>query len=204
VDDTPAPRTVYGETKLAGEEILRKIAASTPGMMLDILRPPMIVGPSAPGNLQILAAALRRGLPLPLASIRNRRMFLSIESLVAFLLTRLKSFEPGAHTFTLADADALSTPQVVNLLAESIGVRPRLVPFPPALLGLMLRLIRRPDKADALTKSLEVDIRAARTAGWAPTADIADALRQSFASSGSARRAPSGCGAALEEAGNAR
>lgn len=186
--DTPAPRTVYGQTKLAGEEILRKVAASTPGMMVDILRPPMIVGPEAPGNLQILAEALRRRLPLPLAAIRNRRMFLSIDSLISFLLVRLMSFEPGAHMFTLADPEALSTPQVVRLLGESIGVAPRLFPFPPKMLALMLRLIRRPDKADALTQSLEIDVGAAKATGWKPTADIRAALRQSFASSAASRQ----------------
>lgn len=202
--DKPLPKTVYGRSKLAAEEKLRNVAALAPGMMLDILRPTMIVGPEAPGNLQILAAALRRGLPLPLASIRNQRMFLSIESLIGFLLTRLTSFEPGTHTFTLADADGLSTPQVVSLLAEGIGVRPRLMPFPPALLGLMLRLLRRPDKADALTKSLEIDIGAARATGWAPTADIAQALRQSFASAKPGGRIVPSHRVAFEKVENAR
>lgn len=177
-DDRPEPRTVYGHTKLAAEEALKKIAASSPDMMLDIVRPPMIVGPSAPGNLQILAAALRAGLPMPLASIKNRRMFLSIDSLVGFLAARLKHFEPGTNTFTLADPGSLSTPEIVRVLAEAIGVRPRLFPFPPALLGLLLRLAQRPDKADALTKSLEVDATSARRAGWNSATNAADGLRQ--------------------------
>jgi UDP-glucose 4-epimerase len=67
----PAPRGPYAESKARAEAGLAEIAART-GMAVTVIRPPVLHGRGAKGNVGRLAAALRRGVPLPLASIRNR------------------------------------------------------------------------------------------------------------------------------------
>jgi nucleoside-diphosphate-sugar epimerase len=70
-DDAPAPEDAYGRAKLAAELGLAQIQADT-GLNIVTLRPPLIYGPRAKGNFALLVRVVRRGLPLPFASLTNR------------------------------------------------------------------------------------------------------------------------------------
>jgi len=67
-----APEDDYGRTKLLAEQKLLK-AAKQAKFRLSIVRPPLIYGIGAPGNLARLIRLVQQGIPLPLASINNRR-----------------------------------------------------------------------------------------------------------------------------------
>jgi nucleoside-diphosphate-sugar epimerase len=79
-DATPCPCTPYGQSKLAAEQYLQA-APLDAARRLYILRPCMIHGPGNKGNLNLLYAFARRGLPYPLAAFDNRRSFTGIENL---------------------------------------------------------------------------------------------------------------------------
>lgn len=149
-EDSPfAPRDVYGVSKVRAEEALRAI----PGLRHAVLRPPLVYGPGVKANFLALMKAIARGIPLPLASIENRRSLVYLGNLVDAILSCLQR----DGTFLVSDGAALSTPQLCRALGRALERPARLFAFPPALL---------PGK---LAGSLEVDDSAIRGAlGWRP------------------------------------
>jgi hypothetical protein len=69
----------------------------------------------------------------------------------------------------VADGRPLSTRAIVERLAALEGLRPRLLPVPPRLLGTGLRLLGKSGLASQLLADLEVDIAAThQRLGWMP------------------------------------
>ena len=176
-----APKSLYGTTKLRAELALAEIQDRSPGLAVDVLRCPVVIGRDAPGNMALLAWALKKGLPLPFASIANQRAFLAINDLADFIALRINASTASYNRFTLGSADMVSTPQLVRLLANALRVRPMLLPAPSALVKAALVLAGRSDKAYALTENLKIDTNAAEAAGWRARISIAEAVEKAFA-----------------------
>src|SRR5690606_33743791 len=79
--DEPRPEDAYGISKREAEDVLRTIGSET-GMEIVILRPPLVYGPGVKGNFLRLLNAVAKGVPLPLASIDNRRSLVYVGNLV--------------------------------------------------------------------------------------------------------------------------
>jgi len=169
------PADAYGESKARAEDALRSIA----GLKLAVLRPPLVYGPRVKANFLALMRAVARGWPLPLASVRNARTFVALDNLVDLLA--LCSTHPAAANQLLlaADAEDLSTPELVRCIAAGLGVPARLLPAPPGLLRLGARMLGRERLADSLLASLQVDAsRARRLLGWQPPVRAAEGVRR--------------------------
>jgi UDP-glucose 4-epimerase len=165
--DDPRPRGVYGWSKAAAEAGLNA-AAGQSGMQVSIIRPPLIYGAGAVGNFQVLVRAVRLGVPLPFASIRNRRAFLSVQNLSSFIAHRLTAVGGNLDVFLVADDEQVSTPEFVRQIAEAAGKPVRLVPSPEPLLRFLLKLSGRAEAGDSLIGSMEIDTSKARASGWRP------------------------------------
>ncbi len=70
--DALQPEDSYGRSKLEAERALTGIAARS-GMELVLIRPPLVYGPGVRANFLRLLGWVDSGLPLPFASVRNRR-----------------------------------------------------------------------------------------------------------------------------------
>jgi len=160
-DSPTRPEGPYGETKLAAERIL---AATLKDTALCVLRPPPVYGPGMRGNLQVLLAAVARGVPLPFAAIDNRRSLVHRDT-VSLAIRRCLGlpFQPGARCFTLADFE-VSTPGLVRLLAAGLGRSARMLPVAPAILRLAGRVCRREAQIARLLDSLIIEGHVARDA----------------------------------------
>ena len=90
-DDDFHPRGIYGLSKAEAELGLAQMSANMP-MTVTVLRPPMVYGPGAAGNFKLLVRAIQLGIPLPFASLRNRRAFVSAQNLASFITNRLTYF----------------------------------------------------------------------------------------------------------------
>jgi UDP-glucose 4-epimerase len=174
------PKSVYAETKVAAEQGLEQIASRS-RMACTVIRPPLVYGRGAPGNFDILARAVRKGVPLPLASVQNRRAFLSVHNLVDFIQLRLQQRNTGIEAYILADAEQVSTKQFIRGLGDALGYPPRFFPFPPKLLAAALRVAGREAVSDGLLSSLEVDTQRARSTGWNPPIDLREGLKRAVA-----------------------
>jgi nucleoside-diphosphate-sugar epimerase len=168
VDHTtpPNPERPYAISKWDAEQRLTELAEQS-GLELVIVRPPLVYGAGAPGNIARLQGLIARGLPLPLASIRNQRTLIGVENLADFLLTCAAHPTAPGHTFVIGDQEIVSTPDILHGLARQMGRRALLVPFPVSLLHSAARLFGKQGVVAQLTDSLTVDSSFARAAlGW--------------------------------------
>ena len=140
--DVPTPEGAYGMSKAAAEDGLKDLARAG-NMRITVIRSPLVYGSGAKGNFSTLLRAVRRGIPLPFASIDNRRAFLSVDNLASFIAMRLAAQDENFEVFLLADAEQVSTPEFVRRLAKAAGVKPRLFPMPTALLKGLLTITGR-------------------------------------------------------------
>lgn len=163
-----APNTPYAVSKREAEIGLFSLSQRS-SMTVSVVRPPLVYGANAPGNLRRLAGLIRRGLPLPFASIDNRRTLVSVNNLADLLVhCALKPAAVG-EVFLAGDEVDVSTAEIVNHIGRSIGRPARLLPFPPQLLDAMLRMVGKGAMAQQLIGSLQVDIsKAQNLLGWKP------------------------------------
>jgi len=181
-DDAPDPKTPYGKSKLAAELFLRERVADEAGVEREpglpvprsvceggkarligsrkrvvVLRPCMIHGPGNKGNLNELYAIVSRGIPWPLGAFENHRTFVSIDNLI-FVLRQFIEREIAPGTYQVADDEAVSTNDIVRLMAESVGKRPRIWKVPPGCVEAMARagdVLRLPLNSERLKKLTE-------------------------------------------------
>lgn len=184
-DDPPQPADAYARSKLEAERALFA-AARDSSMVPVVLRLPLVYGRHAKGNFPRLVRAISRRRTLPLASIANRRSLLYVGNLVDAIVAVLDvpQAPPGVHF--VADAEAVSTPDLVRAIAAALRVPPRLVAMPVPLLRIAGFLTGRRSAIERLAGSLEVDTTSFREAtGWMPRfsldAALADAARRRFA-----------------------
>jgi nucleoside-diphosphate-sugar epimerase len=154
-EDVPcSPATPYGVTKLEAEQ--RIMRAMREGCLAcTILRAPAVYGPEQKGHLSRLMELIRRGIPLPIGSIRNRQSLLFIDNLSSAVRALLEQPLPSRGLFHIADpGPPLSTPELVRKLARLMNRPARIVPFPVSLMRLGGRLLGRDDDVERLTRSL--------------------------------------------------
>lgn len=176
--DAPAPVDAYGISKLEAEQALQQVALAT-GMEFVIVRPPLVYGPGVRANFAALVRLVRRGVPLPLAAIDNRRSLVALDNLVDLLAHCLEAPQARGRVLLISDGQDLSTPELIRGIAAAAGVPARLFPCPPEILRLLGSLTGRSAAVERLCGSLQVDISETRDLlGWQPPVDVAEALRR--------------------------
>ena len=177
----PAPVDAYAISKYEAEAGLQALAART-GMEVCILRPPLVYGPGVQANFLRLVQWVDRGVPLPLAAVRNRRSLLALENLVDAIVRCLEHPRAAGQSFLVADNEALSTPDLIRRIAAAMNRPVRLFSVPPAWLRLAARLAGRSDEIARLLGNFHVEGRRIRTLiDWTPPRTADDALAQTVA-----------------------
>jgi len=192
VDDrTPCmPTDAYGCSKFDAEQaLIAEFTASATDWC--ILRPPLVYGPGNPGNMRRLLRIMATGLPLPLASIHNRRSLMFVDNLVDAILSVLQHAGVVRSTYVLSDGSDFSTPELVRALAAAAGSRARLLAVPVSALSMLGRaadalhaLLGKSlgidsTAIDRLVGSLPVDgTRFRRSFGWHPPVGPDQAFQQ--------------------------
>lgn len=123
-ETVPNPQTDYGKSKLMAEAYIQNQPLPD-GKSYYILRPCMIHGLGNKGNLNLLYKFVQKGVPYPLAAFENKRSFLSVENLCLVIANLLEKDIPSG-VYQVADDEALSTNEVVGVLAASLGKEARL------------------------------------------------------------------------------
>ena len=182
--DTPNPQEPYAISKYEAEQGLLVLAKKT-GMQVVIIRPPLVYGPNAPGNFGTLVNWLRRGVPLPLGAINNKRSFVALDNLVSFIALcadRTRSPKAANQVFLISDGEDVSTTQLLRKVADALGKKRWLLPVPVGLMSFAARLIGKGDVANRLFGSLQVDSSKARDLlGWQPVITMDEQLNKTVA-----------------------
>ncbi len=164
----PAPHNHYALSKWEAEQGLWRIARET-GMEVVILRPPLVYGPGVKGNFLRLMQFIDSGLPLPLGRCHNRRSLIGLTNLVDLLAQCLTNPTAAGQTFLVSDGRDLSTPELLQCVAQGFGKQARLFPVPTGWLRFVADLAGRTSDYLSLCGSLQVDIsKVRRVLGWEP------------------------------------
>lgn len=111
----PAPTTLYGKSKLAGEQALEALRG--PDFSVAILRLPMVYGRECPGNFRRLQHFVVSSPVFP--DVPNQRSMISIANLCAFLRLILDGRCDGV--FFPQNREYVSTTRLAELLAQGWG-----------------------------------------------------------------------------------
>jgi nucleoside-diphosphate-sugar epimerase len=172
-DDAPNPQDAYARSKLAAENGLRSFANLDP----VIIRPPLIHGPGAKGNLARLCALARKGVPVPFGCMHNRRDLLGVENLASLIERCLWNSSAVGKVLLASDGYPLSTQELYRSISEAVGRKARVFPVPVPILGATARAFGFGAEIDRLTQSLEVDQSHTReTLDWSPAVSAASGI----------------------------
>lgn len=155
-NDIPNPGTPYGKSKLEAEKYIQ-MQTLNQGKQVYILRPAMIHGPGNKGNLNLLFNLILKGIPYPLGAFENQRSFVSIDNLTHITRQLLDKDIPSG-VFNVADDDTVSTNEIVSLIGEAIGTKPRIWNLPVGLVNILSKtgdFLKLPLNSDKLQKLTE-------------------------------------------------
>ncbi|TCL75717.1 SDR family oxidoreductase [Rhizobium sp. BK251] len=175
--EMPKPQDAYGLSKWEAEEALFQLGRAT-RMEIVIIRPPLVYGPGVKANFASLMKWTRRGVPLPLAAVENKRSLVYVGNLADFILRCAEHPAAANRVFLVSDFADLSTAELITRLAKAMNRKPNLITVPPSLLKTAARIVGKGDMAQRLLGSLQVDPSDDRELlGWTPPYPIDEALR---------------------------
>lgn len=144
------PITPYGKSKLEAEKQLLEL--NDENFLVSIIRPPMVYGKNAPGNIYSLIKLVEKLTIIPLGKIENKRTFISIQNLCHLVDEIITQQQNGI--FLASDDEPLSTSNLIKLISKNLDKKVYLIkiPFFEGLLKIL-----KPSFHKRLYGSLEVD-----------------------------------------------
>ena len=176
--DTPNPNDYYAISKLKAEKALWDISLRT-GLEVVVVRLPLVYGNSVKGNLARLIKIVKSGIPLPLSLVKNQRSMIGIDNLVDLLIRCIDHPEASGKTFLASDGKDLSTPELIKLIASSMGRKANLFPFPISMLKFLGSVFGRSEEINRLVGSLRVDDSyTKKILNWTPHISVEEGFRR--------------------------
>jgi nucleoside-diphosphate-sugar epimerase len=163
------PITTFGKSKRLAEEYLLS-QPHTVGKKIFILRPCMIHGPGNKGNLNLLYQIVVKRIPWLLGAFQNQRSFCSIDNVCYVIQQILEREEIPSGIYNLADDEALSTNELIELIASATNRKVRILNIPKKLIytiakiGDVLHLPLNTERLDKLTENFVVSNAKIKTA----------------------------------------
>lgn len=175
-DTAPGPEDAYGRSKRDAETRLAARAANGECRLI-VLRPTFVYGWPPAGNFQTVISAILKGVPLPLAGIRNRRDMTYAGNLASAIATACTAERLGDTPYFIADGRPVSTPDLFRGVGEAFGYPARLFHVPVWGLWLLGALTGRGTAVARLTEDFVVDTASFnRDARWQPPYKMSDGL----------------------------
>ena len=175
-EDSATPHSPYAQSKYEAEIGLWEVSKKT-GMELVIIRPPLVYGPSAPGNFGRLLWLVKAGVPLPFARLRNKRSLVALGNLTNFIITCISHSHAANQLFLVSDDSDLSITEILIKLASVNNLRLRLFSFPWWLVNFVFVLCGQSKKVQSLLGDLQVSISKAKIVlDWSPPISVDEAF----------------------------
>jgi len=130
---TCKPITYYGESKLKGEEIALKHAASLP---IVVIRPPVVYGPRE-SNFFVYLKTLSKGWNLKIGKSRKELSLVYVTDLVRAMVQAALYFPENKKIYYVTDGNTYSWDDVADSATRILNVSARALIIPEAVLGLI-------------------------------------------------------------------
>jgi nucleoside-diphosphate-sugar epimerase len=179
--DPSHPSDAYARSKAEAESVLWQSCRES-GIDGVVLRLPLTYGPAVKGNFLRLLEAVANRRRLPFAGVVNRRSLLYVGNAVSAIDAALRSPRLVGETLPIADAQSVSTPDLIVKIARPLGTPPRLSRLPTSILRAGAALMGRRGASMRLLGSLEVDSsRFCELAPWTAPTSLDDGIRATVA-----------------------
>lgn len=179
--DLPNPQDPYGISKWEAEQALARVSSQT-GLEIVVIRSPLVYGAGVGGNVLQLLRIIRRGVPLPLASVDNRRSLIYLGNLVDALACCVKDVRVAGQTYLVSDGEDLSTPELIRRLAKALGLPARVWPIPLSVIRWIGLVAGKQAMIDRLGGSLQIDSSKIRQElDWKPPYSVDQGLAETGA-----------------------
>ncbi|WP_462155369.1 NAD-dependent epimerase/dehydratase family protein [Pseudoalteromonas piscicida] len=180
IEHRACPVDTQASSKLHAENALRKIANEL-GLEYVIIRPPLVYGKGAPGNMGSLQKIAKSCRVLPFGSVRNSRSFVSTFNLVDLIIKCMLHPNAANQTFLVSDGDDISSSDLLRKFITASGRKPILLPIPVVLLEIVASCLGKKAMIERFTSSFSVDIHHTReTLGWKPPMTLDEGIQRCF------------------------
>ena len=174
----PRPTSDYAISKLEAEQSLRQTFTKSE-MALTIVRPALICGENAPGNIQRLLKLVPKNLPLPFKNVKNKRALVSLDNVVSFIKECVVNEKSKNQLYLLADVERPSTEDMINAFATGMGIHAKIIYFPKSVMKLLLSAVGKGGIYDQLFGDLEVDASKSREQlHWTPPITLHETMKK--------------------------
>lgn len=171
------PTTAYGRSKVLAEEFLKELNEARK-LEVVIIRPPLVYGFNARGNIDLIKKFIKYNIPLPFYTVKNKRSMIFLKNLCDCLIKCAIDPRASGNTFLVSDATDLSTPDLIKYLAKGLNKFPILFPFPLKLFYFLLKLVKKEEILEKITGSLQFDTsHIQKTLKWKPRISVQEALK---------------------------
>ncbi|MBN2653587.1 MAG: NAD-dependent epimerase/dehydratase family protein [Nitrospirae bacterium] len=177
----PRPVSVYGRTKLAGEEFVKNQSDKIP---VTIIRPPAVYG-SRDRDMLVLFKMANLGIA-PVWG-ESWYSFIYVKDLVRGIITAARSVNAVNETFFLTDGNMYSSDEVFSEVAASIGKNPLRVRLPEFLMPAIAAVAEKFKSCSIINADKIKEIRhknwtcdsakAVRLIGFKPEVKLKDGVR---------------------------
>ena len=176
--DLASPEDDYAISKFNAEKALWEISLKK-GLEVVVVRLPLVYGNNVKGNLARLIKIVRSGIPLPLSMIENQRSMIGIDNLTDLLIRCIDDPEASGKTFLASDGEDLSTPELIKLIASSMGKSANLFPLPISILKLIGSIFGKREEINRLVGSLRIDNTYTKEIlKWNPPISVEEGIRR--------------------------
>jgi len=115
--DLPGPVSSYGKSKYMAEKAIRSIFASSDTDFV-ILRPPLIYGPTCPGNFKRLLEITSKVFILPFGGVKNKRSFIYINNLTDAIFHLLSLPDAANEIYIPSDKEIYPVNEIIKIMLE--------------------------------------------------------------------------------------
>jgi nucleoside-diphosphate-sugar epimerase len=150
------PEDNYGITKREAELVIQKKFELSAKDYI-IIRPPLIYGGKAKGNLEMLLKVIQKKIPLPFKCIRNARSIVSLSTLAKFTTLCVKETIIRNELFLVANNKIYTTSELIEKIAKDNAQTCIQFCIPTFILNAMLIAIGKGEISKKLLQDLQID-----------------------------------------------
>jgi len=163
-------------SKVKAENGLKIIGAQT-GMEITIIRPVLVYGKGAPGNMALLIRMASKLPFTPFGLVKNKRSFISVSNLCSFISVCVTHPKAANETFLVSDGYTVSTPVLMSAMALGMGKYIYHIPVPIWMLKFAAKLLGKSKQIGQILGDFEVETsKSQEVLGWSPPETMAQAM----------------------------
>ena len=111
---------IYGQTKKEAEIKLLNIGRNS-NMHVSIIRPSLVYGPNAKGNLRLMLSNINKGLFPPIPDTQNRKSMIHVNDLVRAIMLVAKDERANGEIFIVTDGKPYSSRDIYKAMCVIVG-----------------------------------------------------------------------------------